>query len=93
MKNEWLDDKVVVSDDPRRVPADPKVIKGPDKTLVLTGGRIFDGTGKPIFEGSIILEHNKIKTVLQSGSTEWPSDAKVIDLNGKTVLPGFGCFF
>ena len=88
MKNEWLDDKIVVSDDPRRVPADPKALKGPDKTLVLTGGRIFDGTGKPIFNGSIVLERNKVKAVLPAGSTDWPSDAELMDLNGKTVLPG-----
>ncbi len=88
MRNEWIDyTKTVVSDDPRRIPINPEP-KGPEGTLVLKGGRIFDGTGKQIFEGSVVIERNKIKSVLPIESDDLPTDAKVIELNGKTVMPG-----
>ena len=88
MKNEWIDDKkTIVSDDPRRIPIKPEP-KGPEGILVLKGGRIFDGTGKPANEGIIVIERNKIKEMLPADSRDWSSDAKVIELNNKTVMPG-----
>jgi imidazolonepropionase-like amidohydrolase len=82
-----LDPKTPVSDDPRRVPVKPGP-RGPEGTLVLSGGRIFDGTGAPAHEGTLVLERNKIAKILPAGATDWPKDAQVIDVSGKTVLPG-----
>ena len=82
-----LDPKTPVSDDPRRVPVKPGP-RGPEGTLVLAGGRIFDGTGAPAREGSLVLERNKIARILPAGATDWPKDAQVVDVSGKTVLPG-----
>jgi imidazolonepropionase-like amidohydrolase len=76
-----------VSDDPRRIVVKPGP-RGPEGTLVLRGGRIFDGTGAPAREGTLVIERNKIVEILAAGSTDWPRDAKVIDVSGKTVLPG-----
>jgi len=76
-----------LSNDPRRVPV-PPVPQGPDGTLVLKGGRIFDGTGAPAREGTLVIERNKIVKVLPPGATGWPADAHVIDVGGKTVMPG-----
>ncbi|MCP4762268.1 MAG: amidohydrolase family protein [archaeon] len=88
MKNEWIDyKKTVVSDDPRHVPADPAP-KGPEGTLVLKNGRIFDSTGKPVYKGSVVIERNKIKSILTPDSKDWPSDSVVIDVNEKTIMPG-----
>jgi imidazolonepropionase-like amidohydrolase len=86
-RRRFLDPKTPVSDDPRRVPVRPGP-RGPEGTLVLRGGRIFDGTGTPAREGSLVIERNKIAKILPLGSTDWPADAQVIDVSGKTVLPG-----
>jgi imidazolonepropionase-like amidohydrolase len=82
-----LDPKTQVSDDPRRIVVKPGP-RGPEGTLVLRGGRIFDGTGTPAREGTLVIERNKIVKILPAGSADWPRDAKVIDVSGKTVLPG-----
>ena len=86
-RRRFLDPKTAVSDDPRRVPVKPGP-RGPEGTLVLRGGRIFDGTGAPAREGTLVIERNKIAKILPAGATDWPADAKVIDVSGKTVLPG-----
>ena len=86
-RKKFLDPKTQVSDDPRRIVVKPGP-RGPEGTLVLRGGRIFDGTGAPASEGTVVIERNKIVKILAAGSTEWPRDAKVIDVSGKTVLPG-----
>lgn len=76
-----------VSNDPRRVPV-PPTPQGPDGTLVLRGGRIFDGTGAPAREGTLVIVRNKIAKIIPRGATDWPADARVIELGGKTVMPG-----
>jgi imidazolonepropionase-like amidohydrolase len=76
-----------VSDDPRRVPIPPGP-QGPSGTLVLRGGRIFDGTGVPAREGTLVITGNKIMKVLAPGANDWPPDAQVIDVHGETVIPG-----
>ena len=87
MKNEWISENMVVSDDPRRIPQAP-IPKGPEGTKVLRGGRIFDGTGRPTFEGTIIIERNKIKEILPPDSTGWENDAQVINVENMTIMPG-----
>jgi imidazolonepropionase-like amidohydrolase len=86
-RRKFLDPKTQVSDDPRRIVVKPGP-RGPEGTLVLRGGRIFDGTGAPAREGTLVIERNKIARILPAGSTDWPKDAQVIDVSGKTVLPG-----
>src|SRR6266851_6814485 len=86
-RRKFLDPKTPVSDDPRRVPVAPGP-QGPEGTLVLRGGRIIDGTGAPAREGTLVIERNKIAKILPAGATDWPKDAQVIDVSGKTVLPG-----
>jgi imidazolonepropionase-like amidohydrolase len=75
------------SDDPRRVPVPPGP-QGPDGAIVLRGGRIFDGTGAPAREGTLVIERNRITKVLPPGSADWPTGARVIDVAGRTVMPG-----
>lgn len=86
-RRKFLDPSTPVSDDPRRVPVKPGP-RGPEGTLVLRGGRVFDGTGAPAREATVVIERNKITKLLPPGSTEWPKDARVLDVAGKTVLPG-----
>ena len=61
---------------------------GPEGSIVLQGGRIFDGTGAGVRAGTIVIERNRITRILPPGSTDWPSDARVIDVSGHTVMPG-----
>ena len=86
-RRKFLDPSTPVSDDPRRVPVKPAP-RGPDRVLVLRGGRIFDGTGAPTEQGTLVIERNKILKILPASSTEWPKNAEVVDVRGKTVLPG-----
>jgi len=86
-RRKFLDPKTQVSDDPRRIVVKPGP-RGPEGTIVLRGGRIFDGTGAPAREGTLVIERNKIAKILPAGATDWPKDAQVIDVSGKTILPG-----
>jgi imidazolonepropionase-like amidohydrolase len=57
--------------------------------LVLAGGRLIDGYGGPPIDNAVIIvEGNRIKAVGREGSIEIPKNAKVIDTNGYTVMPG-----
>ncbi|HYL98338.1 MAG TPA: amidohydrolase family protein [Blastocatellia bacterium] len=86
-KKGWLKPETTVTDDPRRVPV-PPTPRGFNGTLVVTGGRIFDGTGAPARAGSVVIKGNHIAAMLPEGSKDWPSDATVINVGGKTVMPG-----
>jgi imidazolonepropionase-like amidohydrolase len=82
----YLDPSTPVSHDPRRVPvpeqsADPSV-------LVLSGGRLFTATGSEVSEGHVVLRGSTIEAILPLARKDWPEDAEVIDVRGKTVLPG-----
>jgi imidazolonepropionase-like amidohydrolase len=86
-RRKFLDPSTPVSDDPRRVPVKPGP-SGPDRVLVLRGGRIFDGTGAAAREGTLVIERNKILKILPASSTAWPKNTEVVDVAGKTILPG-----
>ena len=57
-------------------------------TLLITGGRIVDGTGSPWFYGDLILSGDTIAGIVPSRSQSQP-DAKIIDATGMVVCPGF----
>ena len=78
----WIDENTSTSDDLRRIPVAPGQ-RGPEGTLVMIGGLIFDGTGAGVRNGAIIIERNKIKEILPPASPSVPGDAQVIDVNGK----------
>ena len=59
------------------------------ESLALVHGRIIDGTGADaIPDGVVIIQGNKISAVVPWKGFEVPSDAGVIDVKGKTILPG-----
>ena len=39
-------------------------------------------------EATVVIERNIITNILPPGSTDWPADAQVIDVAGKTIMPG-----
>ena len=60
------------------------------RVLAIKGGRLIDGTGRPPIENSVILiEDGRFKAVGNAQSLPVPADAEVVDVSGKTVMPGF----
>ncbi len=86
-RRKYLDPATPVTDDPRRIPV-AAIPRGPEGTLVLRGGRIFDGTGAAARLGTVVIERNRITKILPVESASWPPDARVINVAGKTILPG-----
>ena len=61
-----------------------------EKALVVQGGRLIDGTGRrPTENCVIVIRAGKFQAVGRSGEVSIPAEAQVIDVKGKTVLPGF----
>jgi imidazolonepropionase-like amidohydrolase len=61
-----------------------------EKALVVQGGRLIDGTGRrPIENSVIVIEAGRFQAVGRSGEVTIPAGAEVIDVKGKSVLPGF----
>lgn len=57
--------------------------------IALVHARVIDGTGAPAREGrTLILRDGDIEAVGNDGEVDIPAGAKIIDLTGKTVLPG-----
>lgn len=56
--------------------------------LLITNARILDGTGRVIDRGSVVMRGGKVASVA-AGTATAPPGARVIDAQGRTVLPGF----
>lgn len=57
--------------------------------LALTHVRLIDGTGAaPKDDQTIIIAQGKIQSVGSAASTKVPAEARVLDLSGKSVMPG-----
>jgi imidazolonepropionase-like amidohydrolase len=72
--------------DPRRIPQKPVADKG--KVTVLRGGRVFDAVSKSVRAATVVIDDNHIKAMLPTDSTDWPANARIIDVTGETVMPG-----
>src|SRR6201987_852867 len=61
----------------------------PEGRLFLRGARIVTMKGEEVVaQGDILIENNRIKAIGASGSISAPTGAKVIDVSGKTIVPG-----
>jgi imidazolonepropionase-like amidohydrolase len=57
------------------------------QTTAFVGGRVIDGTGRVIENGTVIVSGDKI-TAVGPASTAVPAGATRVDVKGKTLLPG-----
>ena len=82
-------------DKPGYKPAEQRIVVSavrdtPRSTVVLRGGRAITMKGKEIIENAdVLVKDNRIVAVGARGSVSVPQDAKIIDVTGKTVMPGF----
>lgn len=61
----------------------------PGRTTVITGATVFDGTGRQIDHGVVLIKDGKIAAVGSSmADMDIPADAVRIDGTGKYVTPG-----
>ena len=61
----------------------------PEGTALLKGARIITMNGNEVIEnGDILIENARIKAVGTSGSLDVPRRTTVIDVSGKTIIPG-----
>jgi Tol biopolymer transport system component len=62
----------------------------PRGTVVLRGGRILTMKGHEIIEdGDVVIRDNRIVAVGVRGEVEVPDGAEIIDVAGRTIVPGF----
>ena len=68
-----------------RLPADR-----PSGTVVLRGARVITMRGDEVIEqGDVVVKDNRIVAVGAQGSISLPPGATVIDVTGKTIMPGY----
>ena len=59
------------------------------RSLVITNARLIDGTGNPpLTNAVIVISGGKFEAVGKVGKARFPKDAEIIDVSGKTVIPG-----
>jgi len=70
-------------------PAVRNIVSVDAPAVAITHVRLVDGTGAPAkTDQTILIRGEKIASVGPSASATVPSDARVVDGTGKTVIPG-----
>src|SRR5215470_9709684 len=60
-----------------------------DAMIVLKGGRLIDGTGAaPARDNAIVIRDGRVEAVTTAGANTWSKGAEVVDVSGKTIMPG-----
>src|SRR5215475_14172087 len=56
---------------------------------VLTGATLIDGTGAaPVPDAAVVVDGDRVAAAGARGALSWPRDAEVIDVRGRTIIPG-----
>jgi hypothetical protein len=62
----------------------------PSGTVVLRGARVITMMGEEVIENAdVVVRNNRIAAVGARGQAAVPSDARIIDVSGKTIIPGY----
>ena len=65
------------------------VLSAQQPALVLEGGTLIDGTGRPaVADAVVVVDGARIKAVGTRGRLQYPAGANVIRVEGRTILPG-----
>src|SRR6266851_8095450 len=59
-----------------------------NRPLAFAHARILTAAGKPIENGVLVIQSGKIVAVGSKEDVEIPEKAKIIDVAGKTIIPG-----
>src|SRR5262245_3063764 len=59
-----------------------------ERAVAYVGARMLTATGAPIEKGVLLAENGKIRGIGPAASITVPDGATVIDLRGKTIIPG-----
>ena len=74
---------------PKLSPGVTALVKEDASVLALTHVRVVDGTGAaPRADQTLVIADGKIVALGDSPATKIPDGAKVLDLSGRTVIPG-----
>ena len=57
-----------------------------NESILFKNANIIDGSGADAFSGHVLIEGNRIQSVITDDQT--PEDVETIDLGGKTLMPG-----
>jgi imidazolonepropionase-like amidohydrolase len=61
----------------------------PEESAVLRGARVITMAGSQVVENAdVVVRNNRIVAVGARGSVSVPANARVIDVSGKTIIPG-----
>ncbi len=62
---------------------------GESEVVVIEGGTLIDGNGgAPLTEAIVVIRGNRIETVARKGQVTYPAGAKVLQAQGKFIVPG-----
>lgn len=65
------------------------VLAQSDSSLAITGARIIDGSGTaPIEDGVLLIENDRVAAIGTRDEVDIPSNTKLLDARGKTLMPG-----
>jgi len=56
---------------------------------VLTGATLIDGTGAaPVPDAAVVIDGDRIAAAGPRLAMAWPADAEILDVRGRTIIPG-----
>ena len=59
------------------------------EVIVIRGGTLIDGTGAPpVPNAVVVVRGNRIETVSRNGQASYPAGARVLEADGKFIVPG-----
>src|SRR5262245_22770215 len=69
----------------------PSLAQAPgNATVVLSGARVIDGTGRPPLErATIVITNGRIEAIGAPDTVRLPAGTTPINVTGKTIVPGF----